>query len=144
MEEVEALLDELDLKEAIKSIKTTSDDDGSIAVIRRDFPDTMEVGPQEMLVHFKALWARFPAEVMGEKVCKALESMLDTDFDIGKFGELVALMKTYNVHPSKDHIDSAFTKAVNKLNTMPEGEEKQCFNEVCVELKAVLVWAFTH
>lgn len=143
-EEVEAMLDELDLKEAIKRVTTMSDDDGSIAVIRRDFPDTMEVCPQEMLVHFKALWARFPAEVMGEKVCKALESMIDTDFNIGKFDELVSLMKTYNVHPSKRHIDRAFTKAVNKLNSMPEGEEKQRFNMVCMGLKDMLRWVFTH
>ena len=143
-EEVEALLDEFDLNEAIKRVAITGDDDRSIAVIRRDFLETMEVSPQEMLVYFKALWARFPTKVMGEKVCKALESMLDTDLDSREFAELVSLMKAYNVHPSKEHIDRAFTKAVNKLNSMPEGEEKQKFNMVCTELKEILRFVFTH
>lgn len=143
-DEIAVLLNEFDLSEAIKKVTTTSDDDMSLAFIRRNYLKVDYLGLQELLANFKVYRARMSSEQMAEKLCDEMCSMLDFDFDMVKFYDAVTLMKQHQIYPEKAQIDGVFTKAVNKLNSMPEGEEKQRFNAACIELKDILKWVFTH
>ena len=53
-------------------------------------------------------------------------------------------MKDTRLYPDKTRIERIYNKAVSRCKIMPEGEEKQRFNMVCVDLHDILKWVFTH
>jgi hypothetical protein len=142
-EDVEKLLNEVDLTDSINNVVTTDDDDMSIAVIRRNLLNADNINIQELLDRFLDYRARISQDVLAEKLCNELESILDGNLDIEQFGKMASLMKCYQVYPKKEQIDGIFTKAVKKLHSMPEGEEKQRFNTICYDLKDILKIVFS-
>lgn len=142
-EDVEKLLREVDLRASIDNVGTTDDDDMSIAVLRRNLLNADNINFQDLLDRFLDYRARLSQDVFAEKLCNELESLLGGDLDIEQFGKMASLMKCYHVRPEKVQIDSVFTKAVERLNAMPEGEEKQRFNTICYELKDILKIVFS-
>jgi hypothetical protein len=71
--------------------------------------------------------------------------MLDAGhLDVLDMADIVAFMKGKQLYPDKTRIERLFNKALGRWRIMPEGEEKQRFNMVCVDLKDMLRWVFTN
>ena len=70
--------------------------------------------------------------------------MLDaSSFEVVEVADIVSFMKEKQLYPDKTRIDRLFNKALGRWRIMPEGEEKERFNLVCLDLKDMR-WFFTH
>lgn len=142
--DVESLLNQADLTDRIKNITTTDDDDNSILVLRCNLAFDEEVSLYELMNLYDEYQTIMPSYAMIDRFSEGLEMMLDSKrFEVAEMADIVTFMKEKQLYPDKTRIDQIFTKAVNRLKIMPEGEEKQRLNKVCMDLKAMLKRAFT-
>mgnify|MGYP002624714240 FL=1 len=144
-DDVEALLNQADLTAGIKNTTTTDDDDNTLLVLRHNLAFDEEVDLRELMNLFEEYQTIMPFNALIERFSDGLEIMLDAGrLEVVEMADIVAFMKDKQLYPDKRCIDRIFTKALNRLNALPEGNEKQRFNAVCMELKDILRWAFTH
>ena len=144
-EDVQLLLNQADLESSIKSLTTTDDDDNSLLVLRYNLVLDEEVDLHELMNSFEEYQTMMPFNTLIERFSDGLESMLDAGhLDELDVTDIVAFMKEKQLYPDKTHIERIFNKAVGRYNILPEGEEKQRFNMVCVDLHYILKWVFTH
>jgi len=144
-EDVQLLLNQADLESSIKSLTTTDDDDNSLLVLRYNLVLDEEVDLHELMNSFEEYQTMMPFNTLIERFSDGLESMLDAGhLDVLDVADIVAFMKEKQLYPDKTGIERIYNKAVGRYKIMPEGEEKQRFNMVCVDLKGMLKWVFTH
>lgn len=145
IEDVEVLLNQADMTASIKSFTTTDDDDNTLLVLRHNLAFDEEVGLRELMNLFDEYQTIMPFNTLIDRFSDGLESMLDAShLDVFDMADIVAFMKEKRLYPDKTRIERIFNKAVSRCKIMPEGEEKQRFNMVCVDLHDILRWVFTH
>lgn len=137
-----ALLNEDGLEDAIRKLTTTDDDDASILVLRRNI--TMDVEIDDLMAHFDSYQESIPLNALIDRFANELETMLVTDFDMNRMEKIIALMEKQKLYPEKKRIEGIFTEAVKRYHAMPEGEEKQYFNDICQRLKTILTYVYKH
>ena len=130
------LVDAADMDEAVKRINTTSTDDATLLVLRRNM--TVEAGLEEIMGNFDDYQKTMPFNALTERFCKALESIMNTGADVDQIAAAAAFMKQHQLYPDKERIKGLFNGAVSLLNAMPQGEERQRFNAACIDLKEIL------
>lgn len=144
-DDMEALLNHADLTAGIKSITTTDDDDNTLLVMRHNLAFDEEVDLNELMNLFDEYQAIVPSNALIERFADGLETLLDASrLEVVEVSDIVTFMKERQLYPDKTRINQIFTKAVNRLNNMPKGEEEQRFNAVCVDIKDILRWVYTH
>lgn len=143
--DVELLLNQADLTDSIKSLTTTDDDDNTLLVMRHNLAFDEEVELHELMNLFEEYQTIMPYNALIDRFSDGLETLLDaSSFDVVEVADIVAFMKEKQLYPDKTRIDRVFSKALGRLKIMPEGEEKQRFNVVCMDLKDMLRWIFTR
>ena len=144
-EDVQLLLNQADLRSSIKSITTTDDDDNSLLILRHDLAFDEEVDLHKLMNLFDEYQTIMPFNTLIDRFSDGLESMLDAShLDVFDMADIVAFMKEKQLYPDKTRIERIFNKVMGRYNILPEGEEKQRFNMVCVDLHDILRWVFTH
>ena len=144
-DDMKRLLNEADISAGIEKVDTNDDDDHSLLVLRLNLAVDNEIGLSELMGNFEALRQTIPFSALIERVANELEASLDSaNMEVGEVAKIVTLMRDEQLYPDRRRIDRIFTKALNRLNVLPEGEEKQRFNAVCMDLKDVLRYVFTH
>jgi serine/threonine protein phosphatase PrpC len=144
-EDVMLLLNQADLRSSIKSITTTDDDDNSLLILRHNLAFDEEVDLHKLMNLFDEYQTIMPFNTLIDRFSDGLESMLDAShLDVFDMADIVAFMKEKQLYPDKTRIERVFNKAMGRYNILPEGEEKQRFNMVCVDLHDILKWVFTH
>ena len=143
--DVEALLNQADLTAGIKNTTTTDDDDNTLLVMRHNLAFDEEVDLRELMNRFEEYQTILPYNALIDSFSNGLETLLDSSrLEVVEVAEIVSFMKDKQLYPSKTCIERIFNKAVNRFKNMEAGEERQRFNSVCMDLKDMLKWAFTH
>ena len=144
-DDVESLLNQADMTSGIRKVTTTDDDDASLLILRHNLAFDEEVGLHELMNLFEEYYAIMPSNALIDRFADGLEALLDAkSLEIEEVANIVAFMKEKRLYPDKIRIDRIFTKAMNRLKIMPEGEEKRQFNDVCADLKDMLRFVFRH
>ena len=144
-DDVESLLNQADIQSSIKAFTTTDDDDNTLLVLRHNLAFDDEVGLRELMNLFDEYQAIMPFNALIDRFSDGLGTLLDaTSVNVTEVADIVSFMKEKQLYPDKASIDHLFAKALGRLKIMPEGEEKQRFNEVCLDLKDILRFVFTH
>ena len=143
--DIESLLNQADIQSAIKAFTTTDDDDNSLLVLRHNLAFGEEVGLRELMNLFDEYQAIMPFNALIDRFSDGLDTLLEAkSINVVEVADIVAFMKEKQLYPDKTRIDQLFTKALSRLKIMPEGGEKQRFNQVCWDLKDILRFVFTH
>ena len=144
-DDVESLLNQADIKSSIKAFTTTDDDDNTLLVLRHNLALDEEVGLRDLMNLFDEYHAIMPSNALIDRFSDELDTLLEAkSVDVVEVSDIVSFMKEKQLYPDKVRIDQLFAKALGRLKIMPEGEEKQRFNEVCLDLKDILRFVFTH
>lgn len=144
-EDVESLLNQADLNAGMKSLTTTDDDDNTLLVLRHNLAFDEEVDLYELMNLFEEYKTIMPYNALIDKFSDGLEALLDaSSLEVVEVADIVTFMKEKKLYPDKERIERLLTKASDRWRIMPEGEEKQRFNLVCLDLKDILRWVFTH
>lgn len=143
--DVESLLNHADLTAGIRAVTTTDDDDNTLLVLRQDLAFDTEMSLHELMDHFDEYRTFIPFYTLIDRFSDSLDTMLEEkNTDVVEVVDIVAFMKEKQLFPGKERIDQIFNKAFGRLKVMPEGEEKQRFNQVCLDLKDILRYVFAH
>lgn len=144
-DDVETLLNKSDLSAGIKKMTTTDDDDNSLLILRHNLAFDEEVDLHELMNLFEEYQTIMPFNALIDRFSDGLETLLDSScIEVVEVADIVAFMKGKQLYPDKTRIERLFNKALGRWRIMPEGEEKQRLNMVCVDLKDMLRWVFTH
>lgn len=144
-DDVEASLNQANLTAGIKNMTTTDDDDNSLLVLRHNLAFDEEVDLHELMNLFEEYQTIMPYNALIDRFSDGLETMLDaSSFEVVESADIVTFMKERQLYPDKTRIERLFNKALGRWRIMPEGEEKQRFNTVCLDLKDILKCVFTH
>ena len=144
-DDVESLLNQADLNAGVKSLTTTDDDDNSLLVMRHNLAFEEEVGLRELMNLFEEYQTIMPYNALIDRFSDGLETLLDSSsLEVVEVADIVSFMKEKQLYPEKSRINRIFTKALGRWRIMPEGEEKQRFNQVCWVLKDILDYVYKH
>lgn len=142
--DVSALLGEADMTASIVRITTTDDDDNSLLIVRRNMAVSGEVSLRELMDDFEKYKDEMPFNTLIDRFSSELESMIASGNDVNGIAEVVAFMKDKGLRPDRNGIDRIFKSALQLLGKLPVGDEKQRMNVVCLNLKDILKYVFTH
>jgi len=142
--DVSALLGEADMTASIVRITTTDDDDNSLLIVRRNMAVGGEVSLRELMDDFEKYKDEMPFNTLIDRFSSELESMIASGNDVNGIAEVVAFMKDNGLRPDRNGIDRIFKSALQLLGKLPAGDEKQRMNFVCLNLKDILKYVFTH
>lgn len=144
-DDIESLLNQADIQSSIRAFATTDDDDNTLLVMRHNLAFDEEVGLRELMNLFDEYQTIMPFNALIDRFSDGLDTLLEAkSVDVVEVADIVAFMKEKQLYPDKTRIDQLFNKALCRLKFMPEGEEKQRFNQTCWDLKDILRFVFTH
>lgn len=136
------LLGSFDLDEAIKRIETTDQDDNTLLVLRRDM--TVDTHLDELMTQFEQDSNAMPSYILIDGFCNGLKKLLEEDTAAHDIAKAAAFMKQHQLYPDRQHIESLYQAAYDKLKSSPQGEDWQQLNAACRDLLEMLRYVFKH
>jgi serine/threonine protein phosphatase PrpC len=139
--DLDALLKKASIADSIHGFTTTDDDDATLLILRREANDDIKASLQDIMLHFDDYKDILPYS-LANKFVSDLLPMLKPDADTDELQAVVDFMKAHSLYPEKKRMEQLFNTAFNAYKSLPEGNQKQHFNEVCCKLKEMLKEVF--
>jgi len=124
------------LSEAINTLGTTSADDATVLVIRREVMGSEMPGVETMMSDFEVCRSKWPFNAIVERFAAEIMRMIESGDDVEKLAAAVRFAKEHELYPSKTEITKIFETAVavSKART----ENADCYSQICGDLKEML------
>jgi len=79
-----------------------------------------------------------------DHLCDELETLLQEENNAETFSQKVTFMKDNKFFPDKQRIGKLYDAAVERTNSLPQGEAKDIFTAACKDLRVILQYVFRH
>lgn len=125
------------LSEAINTLGTTSADDATVLVIRREVAGSEMPDVETMMSDFEVYRSKWPINAIIERFASEILRMIEAGTETELLAKTVRFAKEHKLYPTKAEITRIFESAVaaSKIKT----ENAECYSRICGDLKEMLL-----
>lgn len=132
-------LNALVLSEAIQTMGTTSVDDATLLVLRREVVTKEMPGIELMMSDFETYRSKWPLNAIIERFASEIMRLLESGAETDRLASMVRFAKENELCPGKAEIKEIFEAAVAASGKHPEEAEQ--YRQICGDLKEMLQYA---
>lgn len=125
------------LSEAIETIGTTSTDDATLLVIRREVAESEMPGVETMMCDFEVYRSKWPINAIVERFANEIMRMIEEGTEVEMLAEIVRFAKEHKLYPAKTEMTRIFESSV--AASINKTENADCYRQICSDLKEMLI-----